>query len=84
MCVVSIKIPDEILLDLHEDKSQFEKYAKQMIAMDLYKNKKVSLGYCATIAEMPKDDFIFLLGKNEVSIFSYNSEDEFSEEVLNA
>ncbi|WP_310602906.1 UPF0175 family protein [Anaerosporobacter sp.] len=84
MCVVSIKIPDEILLDLHEDKLQFEKYAKQMIAMDLYKNKKISLGYCATIAEMPKEEFIVLLGKNDISIFSFDSEDEFSEEVLNA
>ena len=52
MCIVSINIPEEVLLDLHEDKDDFADYMKKMIALDLYKNKKVSLGYCANIAEM--------------------------------
>lgn len=43
MCVVSINVPEEILLDLHEN----------------------------------EDDFIRHLGKNEVSIFSFESEEEF-------
>lgn len=44
MCVVSINVPEEILLDLHEDKDDFAEYMKKMLAVDLYKNKKVSLG----------------------------------------
>ena len=40
MCVVSINIPEEILLDLHEDKNGFAEYMKKMLALDLYKNKK--------------------------------------------
>ncbi len=43
MCVVSINIPEEVLLDLHED----------------------------------EEDFIKNLGKNEISIFSFESEKEF-------
>ena len=42
MCVVSINIPEEILLDLHENKDDFTNYVKRMIAVDLYKNKKIS------------------------------------------
>lgn len=84
MCEVLIKVPDEILLDLHEDKKGFENYAKQMIAVDLYKNKKVSLGYCASVAGMSKEDFIMYLGKKKISIFAYESEDDFLKESANA
>ena len=64
MCVVSINVPEEILLDLHEDKNDFAEYIKRMLALDLYKNKKVSLGYCANVAEMSKEEFVRFLGTN--------------------
>ena len=54
MCVVSINVPEEILLNLHEDENGFAEYMRKMLAIDLYKNKKVSLGYCASVAEMTK------------------------------
>lgn len=84
MCVVSINIPEEILLDLHEDKDDFTNYVKRMIAVDLYKNKKISLGYCADIAGLPKEDFIQFLGESQISVFGYTSEKEFMEELANA
>lgn len=84
MCVVSINVPEEILLDLHEDRDNFADYMKKMLALDLYKNKKVSLGYCASVAEMTKEEFVQYLGKNDVSVFSFVSENEFLEEVANA
>ena len=84
MCLVSFDVPEEILLDLHEDKADFTEYIKSTIALDLYKNKKVSLGYCASTAVMSKEDFIKYLGKNNVSIFSFDSEEEFMEELANA
>lgn len=84
MCVVSINVPEEILLDLHEDKKDFAEYIKQILAMDLYKNKKVSLGYCASVAEMTKEEFVQYLGRNGVSIFSFASDNEFIEELENA
>ena len=84
MCVVSINVPEEILLDLHEDKNDFAEYMKKTLAMDLYKNKKVSLGYCASVAEMTKEEFVQYLGMNGISIFSFASDDEFLEELKNA
>lgn len=83
-CVVSINAPEEILLDLHEDKNDFAEYMKKMLALDLYKNKKVSLGYCASVAGMTKEEFVQYLGLNGVSIFSFTSENEFLEELANA
>lgn len=84
MCVVSINVPEEILLDLHEDKHGFTEYMKKMVALDLYQNKKVSLGYCASVAEMSKEDFMQYLGMNGVSVFAFESESEFLEEMANA
>lgn len=84
MCVVSINVPEEILLDLHEDKNGFTNYLQKMLAVDLYKNKRVSLGYCANVAGMTKEEFIQYLGMNGISIFSFASEDEFLEELENA
>lgn len=84
MCVVSINVPEEILLDLHEDKNDFTNYMKKLLALDLYKNKRVSLGYCSSVAGMTKEEFMQYLGANEISIFSFASEDEFLEELANA
>lgn len=58
MCVVSINVPEEILLNLHESENDFAEYMKCMLAIDLYRNKKVSLGYCAEIADMTKEEFM--------------------------
>lgn len=84
MCMVSMEVPEEILIDLHEDKNHFTRYVKCKIALDLYKERKVSLGYCATIAGLSKEEFIKYLGENEVSIFAYEDEGEFIEELQNA
>jgi len=84
MCNLMIKVPDEVLLDLHEDRASLEKYAKLNLAMDFYSRRKVSLGFCADIAEMPKEDFVKQLGINGISIFSFESENELLEELANA
>ena len=84
MCVVSINIPEEILIDLHKDKNDFAEYMKKTLAMDLYKNEKVSLGYCASVAEMTKEEFVQYLGRHGVSIFSFATDNEFLEELNNA
>ena len=84
MCTVSFPIPNEILLDLHESKDDFLKYIRKLAALDLYKNRHVSLGYCADMADMTKENFIQYLGENGISIFSFESESEFMEELINA
>lgn len=84
MSIVSLEVPEEILIDLHQEKNDFVDYVKKKIAIDLYKERQVSLGYCATMAGMTKEDFVRFLGINGVSIFAFSSEEEFLEELNNA
>jgi predicted HTH domain antitoxin len=84
MSVVSMNVPEEVFLDIHKDKDEFTDYVKKIVALDLYKDKKVSLGYCASVADMTKEEFIQYLSMNGISIFSFESEDEFMEELANA
>ena len=50
-----------------------------LIQFCYYTQSKVSLGYCAQIADMSKEEFIRYLGANGVSIFHYDDEQEFIE-----
>lgn len=84
MCQLSINIPNEVLYDTKQSKEEALEKAKKVLAMYYYMNERVSLGYCAEIAGMEKEDFIRYLGQNKVSIFHYDDENEFIEELDNA
>lgn len=84
MYKISVNIPDEVLYDTKMSKKEANDFAKKAVALMMYKKNKVSIGYCAKIAEMNKEDFIKFLGDNGVSIFLFESEDEFLEEMNNA
>ena len=75
---------EEILLSLHKNKKDIANYAKRMCAVDLSPKGEVSLGQGAEIAGMTKEDFIYYLSMNKVSIFNFESEEEFLEDIANA
>ena len=84
VCTLAVKIPDEVFLNLHKTQAELALHMKQVYAAELYKERKVSLGYAAAWAEMHKEDFIHFLATFDISIFSFESEDEFKEEIDNA
>lgn len=84
MCSAMVSIPDEVLYDKNMTKEEANDFAKKATALLMYKKNNVSIGYCAKIAEMSKEDFIKFLGDNGVSIFSFDSEEDFLEEINNA
>ena len=83
MCQIAVKIPDAVLYDTHMTVYQANDFARKAIAVEYYRSKHVSLGYCAQIAGMNKEDFIKYLGAVGVSIFSFDDENEFMEELNN-
>ena len=84
MCQIALTIPNEVLFDTKMNNEEALDFARKAVALRYYTIEGVSLGYCAQIANMKKGDFIRFLGENGVSIFQFDSEDEFLEDVINA
>ena len=84
MCQIAINIPNEVLYDIKMSTEEATSSIRKLVAMNFYSEHRVSLGYCAQIAGMNKADFIRFLGANNISIFHFDNEDEFLEEIENA
>ena len=84
MCQIALEIPNEVLYDTKMSKEESASFARRSVAFCYYVQNGVSLGYCAKIAGMSKEKFIRFLGDNKVSVFHYDDEDEFLEELNNA
>lgn len=84
MCKIAIDIPNEVLYDTHMDERAAEAFARRAVALCYYVQNGVSLGYCASIAGMDKQAFVRYLSENKVSIFQFDDEREFVEELENA
>jgi len=84
MMSINVNIPEAVLFDTKMSPELAESYVRKAVALSYYTQKGISLGYCAEIAGMNKTDFIKYLGENHISIFSYDDENEFLEELNNA
>mgnify|MGYP002624801666 CR=1 FL=1 len=84
MCQIALNIPEEVLYDIKMSKLTAEREARKIVALQFYTVHGVSLGYCAQIAGMDKEDFIHYLSINNVSIFQFDDKEEFIEEMNNA
>ena len=84
MCQIAIEIPNEVLYDTRMNKQEANAFARKAVALCYYVQNGVSLGYCAQIAGMSKEAFIRYLGEHNISIFHYDDEEEFKEELTNA
>jgi predicted HTH domain antitoxin len=79
-----VSFPQEILLTLRESTDELITDMKKTIAVKYYKEKKLSLGQCAELAEMAEEAFINYLSSQQISIFNFESEDELLEDLKNA
>ena len=80
---VAVNVPDAVLYDTHMDEQQVSMFAKRSVAVVYYTMMGVSLGYCAQIAEMTEEDFAKYLGERRVSLFHFDGEQEFADELSN-
>ena len=84
MCQIVLSIPDEVLYDTKMNKEQANQFARQAVALGYYTQSGVSIGYCSQIAVMTEKEFIKYLGRNHISVFRFDNEKEFLEELNNA
>lgn len=84
MCEIAINIPEAVLYDTKMNVEDAKNFVRRVIALEYYKNQGVSIGYCAEIAGMTETEFIQFLGKNKISVFQFDDDDEFMNEAKNA
>ena len=74
---LTLKLPDNV------DAKSMSKLSKELVALELFKSGKFSIGYCANVGEMTYDDFMLLLGQHKISLFTRTKE-ELLDELNNA
>lgn len=79
-----VEFPEEILVSLKTSEDELIKEMKLALAVKYFKEKKLSVGQAAELAEMPEEDFMRYLGEEEISIFRYDDFEELEEDIENA
>jgi len=79
-----VEFPEEILVSLKTSEDELIKEMKLALAVKYFKEKKLSIGQAAELAEMPEEDFMRYLGEEEISIFRYDDFEELEEDIENA
>ena len=69
------EIPNEVLYDNKMEQPGRPRLRATSHRAALLRDQGVSLGYCAQIAGMDKEDFIYFLGQNGVSVFHFDDEE---------
>lgn len=84
MCQLAVAIPDAVLHETKMSEDETLAFVRRTLAVEYYKTFGVSLGYCAKIADMDKEDFLRYLGSKGISVFHFDDKAEFLDELTNA
>ncbi len=66
MKTLKIEIEEDVLFDLKIPKDRWSEELKKELAIQLYREKLISIGNARRLAGMEKMDFHFLLGERKV------------------
>lgn len=66
---LTIEYPEDVLLSLKEDKQEFEREARFILALKLYELGKLSSGKAAELAGINRIQFLMKLAQYRVSPF---------------
>lgn len=72
---INIDLPSDILLTLNESEEELKKRIKIYLAIQLYIEKKVTIGKAAQIAELSRLQLETLLSENKIPISFLEIED---------
>jgi predicted HTH domain antitoxin len=74
---LAINIPDELFLSINETPQNLVNIAKQKLALELYKNHKISISQGAKFLDMDIYSFMKLLNEHQIpAIDDYDIEAE--------
>ncbi|NUM35900.1 MAG: UPF0175 family protein [Candidatus Brocadiae bacterium] len=72
---IHIPVSKEILFVLKKDEKSLQEEAQKILAIQFFKDRKLSLGKAAALAGMDKEEFITLLGENKIDVYQYTQEE---------
>jgi len=76
---ISIDFPNDILLALNESEQELKQRVKIVLAIQLFKLQKLTIGKAAQIAGLSRFQFEGLLAENEISISNLTIDDIFDD-----
>ena len=72
---ITLDFPDNILLSINESEFDLKKRIKLMLAIQLYKLKKLTIGKASQLSELSRFEFETELSKNKIPISNLDQED---------
>ena len=72
---IKIKIPREVFINLHKPLEEVGEDIRKQAAIRYYKNRILSLGKAAGLADMTRFEFIEYLNLNKEPVFSYTDQE---------
>lgn len=73
--IISIDFPNDILLALNESESDLKKRIKIILAVQLYKIQKLTIGKAARLSGLTRLEFEKELSKNKIPISNLTEKD---------
>ena len=80
MCLVAFDIPNRLMREAGMDEKGMNTFSQQMLAVGLYRQGRLSVGRCASLAGMNEADFIDFLDAMGVSVFGNMTAEDMKEE----
>ena len=77
---INVPISEEVLFILKKDEKALQKEISTILAVQFFKEKRLSLGKSAELAGMSKNEFVEFLGIHGIDIYQY-TEKELAQEV---
>lgn len=74
---VTVKLKDNL------SSEDMKKECRKQVALELFKTREYSTGYCADLAGMSYDDFMHFVSSHKISLFE-RTEQEILDEFKNA
>ena len=81
---ISFEIPEGFLLALNETQEEFTSKVRLIIAMELFRNHKLSVGKAAELSGLSKELFKLELFRSNIPLIDYSPDELIKElEILN-
>ncbi|OQX78363.1 MAG: hypothetical protein B6D61_05705 [Bacteroidetes bacterium 4484_249] len=78
--LISFTVPENLLVSLNKNREEFTKESRLYIAIQLFKDNKITSGQGAEIAGIDKYEFILQLEKSGIDFINYDPS-ELDEEL---